>query len=104
MFSYCCYFIVLLLLMLSGNIHPNPGPRGKGCRVMYTNIRGLKKNLKDLSAYHHDILCSSETLVFEYRRYLFLDLTSHSYQEGVVSLEHKVCVSTFASGLVALAT
>ena len=65
-------FIVLLLLILSGDIELNPGPvtgRNQQCRVLYSNIRGLYGNLHDLivASKGFDILFCSETLVSNFR-------------------------------------
>ena len=64
-----CYFFILLLL--SGDIESNPGPRNnqQSIRFLYTNIRGLKSNLLELSiaSKDYDILLCSETLVSNYR-------------------------------------
>ena len=60
------YFI---LIILSGDIHPNPGPSGNYCKVLYANIRGLKCNLSDLTVLSakYDIILCSETLVSNLR-------------------------------------
>ena len=55
--------------MLSGDVELNPGPAThyskKSCRVLYSNIRGLRSNLKDLQAHasSFDLMFLSETLV-----------------------------------------
>lgn len=59
-----------LMLLRSGDIHPNPGPpQTQHARVLCANIRGLKGNLNDLSltSTNYDVLCCSETLVSEMR-------------------------------------
>ena len=59
-----------LLLLLSGDIEVNPGPpRSKQCRLLYSNIRGLHKNIKDLAmaSKQSDIVFCSETLVSNLR-------------------------------------
>ena len=60
------------LLLLCGDVELNPGParsRQPNCRVLYSNIRGLHANIKDLaiSSRHYDILFCSETLVSQRR-------------------------------------
>ena len=65
--SYFC-----LILILSGDIETNPGPRPsrrRQCRILYANVRGLHANLKDLSvaSKQFDILFCSETLVSDMR-------------------------------------
>ena len=62
-------FFVYILLLLCGDIETNPGPPKKPCRVMYNNIRGLHKNLKDLhvASKDFDIILCSETLVTKRR-------------------------------------
>ena len=67
-FSYLC----LLILTLSGDVETNPGPRPaqrRQCRILYSNVRGLHANLKDLSvaSKQFDILLCSETLVSDMR-------------------------------------
>ena len=58
--------LILLLLVLSGDIELNPGPqnRPKDARVLFSNIRGLHGNLKDLclASKQFDIVCCCETL------------------------------------------
>ena len=64
-------FYIMFLLQLAGDIELNPGPlrQPKSCRILYANIRGLHKNLKDLTmaAVNQDIIFCSETLVSNYR-------------------------------------
>lgn len=65
-------FTISLLLNLSGNIELNPGPRihpSKSCRILYSNIRGLHRNIKDLTmaSINYDILFCSETLASNHR-------------------------------------
>ena len=64
-FNFLNFFIILLLR--SGDVHPNPGPQFFNC--LYTNIRGLKTNLQDLSVASpgFDLVFCSETLVSELR-------------------------------------
>ena len=62
------HILFYLLLILSGDVETNPGPRltcRPQCRVMYANIRGLCKNIRDLIGVskHYDILLCSETLI-----------------------------------------
>ena len=56
----CCFsvivfvlvlFFIVFLIQLAGDIELNPGPQRqlKSCRILYANIRGLYKNLKDLT-------------------------------------------------------
>ena len=65
----CCFDFGMRILMLSGDIELNPGPAThylkKSCRVFYSNIRGLRNNLRDLQAHDSsfDLLFLSETLV-----------------------------------------
>ena len=80
-FVYCVYivvvilhidFIVLLLLILSGDIELNPRPvtgRNRQCHVLYSNIRRLYENLHDfiVASKGFDILFCSETLVSKFR-------------------------------------
>ena len=71
-FQYIVAFLLLLIILLAGDIELNPGPRHprqKQCRVMYTNIRGLHKNISDLTvaSSQYDILLCSETLVSQMR-------------------------------------
>ena len=62
-------YFMLLILMLSGDVELNPGPavqyRKKNCKVLYSNIRGLRTNFLDLQSHarSYDILFLSETLV-----------------------------------------
>ena len=59
-----------------------PGPRRPvpgACRILCSNVRGLSKNLSDLTLASslHDLLLCSETLVSEgviYQSFWFLDL------------------------------
>ena len=65
---YCVSHSLFYLLILSGDIQLNPGPQLTGrpqCRVMYANIRGLFKNIRELLAIsrQYDIIFCSETLV-----------------------------------------
>ena len=50
-----------IIILLAGDVELNPGPysqRAKCCRILYANIRGLYKNIKDLTmaAANHDIV------------------------------------------------
>ena len=67
LYVYFCFF----KLLLSGDIEVNPGPRHhpKKCRILYSNVRGLHKNKKDLdlAAEKFDIVFCSETLVSDLR-------------------------------------
>ena len=76
----CCFsvivfvlvlFFIVFLIQLAGDIELNPGPQRqlKSCRILYANIRGLYKNLKDLTiaSVNQDIIFCSETLVSNYR-------------------------------------
>ena len=69
-FCYICWFLFYLLI-LSGDVEVNPGPNNNvnKCRVLYNNIRGLYKNIKDLQiiSRNYDIILCSETLVSNYR-------------------------------------
>ena len=62
-----------LLLIMSGDVETNPGPvrdhRQKDARVLYANIRGLRKNVRDLAlcSQNFDIVFCSETLATERR-------------------------------------
>ena len=71
MASHYCLYFPFLLILLAGDIEENPGPPGRRrhCQVLYSNIRGLHGNLKDLavSSTQYDILLCSETLVSNYR-------------------------------------
>ena len=65
---FCLYFMILILI-LSGDVELNPGPavqyQKKNCKVLYSNIRGLRTNFLDLQSHarSYDILFLSETLV-----------------------------------------
>ena len=65
----CCFDFGMRILMLSGGVELNPGLAThylkKSCRVLYSNIRGLRSNLRDLQAHasSFDLLFLSETLV-----------------------------------------
>ena len=65
----CCFNFGMRILMLSGDVELNPGPSAhyskKSCRVLYSNIRGLRSNLRDLQAHasSFDLMFLSETLV-----------------------------------------
>ena len=59
------------LLICCGDVELNPGP-ARSChmgRVLFSNIRGLYKNLKDLIAtsQSHDVVICAETLVSDFR-------------------------------------
>ena len=59
-------YLPLTILPLANDVQPNPGPgRAAPCRVLYSNIRGLYRNISELSlvARDFDILVCSETLV-----------------------------------------
>lgn len=65
---------MFLLVLLSGDIELNPGPHrpkhpARSCRILYSNIRGLHKNIKDLTmaSMDYDIVFCSETLVSNHR-------------------------------------
>ena len=65
-------YITQLLLIMSGDIELNPGPpqsKLRQCRLLYSNIRGLHKNIKDLAiaSKQFDILFCTETLVSDMR-------------------------------------
>ena len=71
-FIYEVTFLTSLILSLSGDVELNPGPRSnrrRQCRILYANVRGLHRNLLDLTAIsrQYDILLCSETLVSEMR-------------------------------------
>ena len=71
-FEYIVAFLLLLIIMLAGDVEPNPGParsRQSQCNIMYANIRGLHKNISDLIAGsgQYDIVFCSETLVSNFR-------------------------------------
>ena len=78
-FLACCYccsslsillFLSGILLLLSGDIETNPGPtHRKFCNILYSNIRGLYGNLRELSiaSTKFDLICCSETLVSDRR-------------------------------------
>ena len=59
-------FSFFFLLLLSGDVETNPGPRApaRNARVMYANILGLHKNIKELAiaSKKFDVVCCSETL------------------------------------------
>ena len=62
--KYTVVFLLLILIMLAGDVELNPGPRRsrqRQCRMMYANIRGLFKNIRDLtvaSSQYDILLCS----------------------------------------------
>ncbi len=62
-------FYLIFRITLSGDIHPNPGPRNHCCKALYINIRGLKANLQDVAvaSSKYDIIFCSETLVSSFR-------------------------------------
>lgn len=64
-------FSLFFILLLCGDIETNPGPKSNPnvCRVLYANVRGLAKNLRDVSlvAQAHDIIICSETIVSSFR-------------------------------------
>ena len=62
-------YIIVILLQLCGDIELNPGPSRKPCRIMYSNIRGLYSNIKDLqvASKEYDVILCSETLVSDRR-------------------------------------
>ena len=65
--EYVINILLLLLLILSGDVEPNPGPtssRRKQCHILCSNVRGLHANLNDLvaSSRQYDIILCSETL------------------------------------------
>ena len=61
-------FMVFLHLILSGDVELNPGPAShfhkKKCRVLYSNIRGLRSIFLDLQGHtrNYDIIFLVETL------------------------------------------
>ena len=63
------YHYLMLVLILSGDVELNPGPvthySKKNCKILYSNIRGLRSNFLDLQscARNYDLLFLSETLV-----------------------------------------
>ena len=65
----CCFDFGMRILMLPGDVELNPGSAThylkKSYRVLYSNIRGLRSNLRDLQAHANsfDLLFLSETLV-----------------------------------------
>ena len=72
--SYDVSHILFYLLVLSGDVEMNPGPRltcRPQCRALYSNIRGLYKNFNELIGVsrQYDIIFCSETLVSS-RRHL----------------------------------
>ena len=59
---------LLLIILLSGDVEENPGPthgRRRQCQMLYSNIRGLHRNLNELivASKQFDILFCSETMV-----------------------------------------
>ena len=71
-FVYSCFYVIFIILSLSGDVELNPGPRHirhRQCRILYANIRGLHGNLSDLmvASRQFDILLCSETLVSDMR-------------------------------------
>lgn len=66
------HIFIWKVLILSGDIETNPGPRRESrssVAVLYSNIRGLKKNIRDLalSADGYDVVFCSETLASDKR-------------------------------------
>ena len=50
-FVYSCFYVIFIILSLSGDVELNPGPRHirhRQCSILYANIRGLHGNLNDL--------------------------------------------------------
>ena len=67
---YLLYFGFLMLRFPDVELNPGPGrapPRC--CRILYSNVRGLSGNLRDLTlaAPHYDVVLCSETLVSDRR-------------------------------------
>ena len=63
---YCCLRLRFL------DVETNPGPRRPApavCRILCSNVRGLARNLSDLTvaSSQYDILLCSETLVSDMR-------------------------------------
>ena len=40
----CSYNLIALLLVISGDVHPNPGPHENCLSICHTNIRSLNYN------------------------------------------------------------
>ena len=71
-FMYDNSYLYFIILIRSGNVESNPGPRParrRQCRILYANVRGLHANLNDLAvaSKQYDILFCSETLVSDMR-------------------------------------
>ena len=71
-FVYDTSSLLVILVLLSGDVHENPGPlqpRPSFCRVMYGNVRGLYSNINDLisTSRQFDILLCTETLASQMR-------------------------------------
>ena len=71
-FKYNVAFMLLIIILLAGDVELNPGPRHsrqRRCRIMYANIRGLHRNIRDLmvASSHYDIFLCSEKLVSQMR-------------------------------------
>ncbi|MEL7520149.1 MAG: reverse transcriptase family protein, partial [Cyanobacteria bacterium J06553_1] len=68
-FFSCSLIYLSLLIILSGDIELNPGPashyRKTNCRILYSNIRGLRTNFLDLQSLTqgYDLMFLTETLV-----------------------------------------
>ena len=67
-FMYDNSYLYFIILIRSGDVESNPGPRParrRQCRILYANVRGLHANLNDLAvaSKQYDILFCSETLV-----------------------------------------
>lgn len=66
------------------DVEPNPGPRSdalRGCRILYSNVRGLCGNIRDLSVASStcDVLLCCETLVSDRRRLSQLQIPKFGY-------------------------
>ena len=69
-FQYLIFYACLRLRFL--DVETNPGPRRPvpaDCRLLCSNVRGLARNLSDLTvaSFRYDILLCSETLVSDIR-------------------------------------
>ena len=76
-------FYSLTLILLSGDIQPNPGPirpaNGR-CEILFSNIYGLHGNIRDLavSSRNCDVVLCAETLVSNRRHLCELELPGFS--------------------------
>jgi len=54
---------VILLLLCSGDVHPNPGPNNTDLKIIHINVCSLRDKVHLISAEYHnyDVICITET-------------------------------------------